>query len=139
MLFLQCRNISLVALLAEPPDHDTQLSDHVLEHAAEEAESTVQARAGLLFEDFANLCRVELVAGQTEGPVVVFGWVGEGELGEDADVCGGDPLKGFGAEGVAKGGHEDLGWEAGGEVVHEGDCESLLVNGFVCGGICCHS
>jgi hypothetical protein len=119
---LQALDISLVAISAEPANHDTQLGNHVLEHAAEEPESTVETRAGLLLEDLTDLGRVELVAGQAEGFVVVFLRAAEGQLGEGANVGRGDPLQGFVAEGVAQGGHEDLGGEAGGEVVHEGDC-----------------
>jgi len=120
---LQRLDISLVAIGAEPADHDAQLSDHVLEDAAEEAKRAVETGAGLLLEDLADLRRVELVARQAQSFVVVFLRAAEGQLGESANVGCRDPLQGLVAEGVAEGSHEDLGGEAGGEVVHESDCE----------------
>ena len=120
---LQSLDISLVPISTKPANHNTQLGDHVLEDAAEETESAIETGAGLLLEDLADLGRVELVAREAEGFVVVFLRAAEGQLGEGADVGRGDPLQGFVAEGVAQGGHEDLGGEAGGEVVHEGDCK----------------
>lgn len=113
MLLLQRRNISLVALCAEPADHDTQLGDHVLEEAAEEAERAVKTGASLLLEDFADLCRVELVAGQAKRFVVVLLRAAEGELGENANVRSRHPLQWLVAESVAQSSHKDLGGEAG--------------------------
>jgi len=116
----QLWNIRLVTLRAEPVDHHAQLGHHVLQEAAQEPEGAVQAGAGLVLEGLGDLLRVELVASQTDGFVVVLLGLLEREECEVADVCRCDPLEWLVAEGVAEGGHEDLAGEAGGEVVHEG-------------------
>lgn len=127
VLLLQRLDVGLVTLLAEPANHDAELGHHVLEEATEEAKRAVETRASLLLEDFTDLRRVELVAGQADRFMVVLLRAAEGELGEDANVGSRYPLQWLVAESVAERCHENLGGETGSQVVHEGNCQSLLV------------
>lgn len=111
---LQLRNVSLVPIAPEPVDHRPELRDHVFQDAAQEPERAIHRLAGLVLKRLGQLLVGELVTSQTVSLLVELLRALEGELGEDANVLCGDPLVGLGAKGLAHGGHEHLGREAGG-------------------------
>lgn len=114
---LQLVRISTVSIGPEPSDHCTHLTNHRRQHTSQDAVCRDDWSTSGLAESFSQALDGQVIASQTDGLLVVFFRVGKCLGGEDTDIFCGDPLEGFLAEVVGKGGHEDFGREAGLQVL----------------------